>query len=203
MIRLNGFTQTLPDNSYKLVATLTSHQDLSPVCKDRTPSQCPFKKSQVPMRGRLQASGATRSSASSSIGKPQSKIKPTGTKPAIQITDKCTKSVTAWRDKGESLSLRVDRHQRIALAVRCLHLDMSKKIKVTKTETAMKQEPYSVSDLKQDLKCGFVKFGDITSIVALSAFSISNTLLLSSVVAQLDAVRSASSRTLFARVSWS
>ena len=52
-------------------------------------------------------------------------------------------------------------YQRIA--GRCLNLVMSEKTKVTKTKTAIKQEPYSLSDLKHDLQCGFVKLGDIVS----------------------------------------
>ncbi len=78
-------------------------------------------------------------------------------KRTILITDKCTKSFTAWRDKGESF--RVDRYQRIA--GRCLNLVMSEKTKVKKKKAAIKQLPYGLSDLKHDLKCGFVKLGDI------------------------------------------
>ena len=52
------------------------------------------------------------------------------------------------RDKGESL--RVDRYQRIA--GRCLNLDMSEKTNVTKTKAAIKQDPYSPTDLKHDLQ---------------------------------------------------
>ena len=83
-------------------------------------------------------------------------------KRAILITDKCTKSFAAWRDKGESF--RVDRYQQIA--GRCLNLVMSEKsqkTKVKRKKTAIKQEPYGLSDLKHDLKCGFVKLGDIVS----------------------------------------
>ena len=80
-------------------------------------------------------------------------------KRTILITDKCMKFFTAWRDKGESF--RVDRYQRIA--GRCLNQVMSEKTKVQKTKTAIKQELYSLSDLKHDLKRGFVKLGDIVS----------------------------------------
>ena len=39
---------------------------------------------------------------------------------------------------------------------------MSAKKKVTKTKTALKQEMYTLSDLKHDLRsgCGFVELGD-------------------------------------------
>ena len=80
-------------------------------------------------------------------------------KRTILITDKCTKSFAAWRDKGESF--RVDRYQQIA--GRCLNLVMSEKTKVKRKKTAIKQEPYGLSDLKHDLKYGFVKLGDIVS----------------------------------------
>ena len=80
-------------------------------------------------------------------------------KRTILITDKCTKSFAAWRDKGESF--RVDRYQQIA--GRCLNLLMSEKTKVKRKKTAIKQEPYGLSDLKHDLKYGFVKLDDIVS----------------------------------------
>ena len=53
-----------------------------------------------------------------------------------------SESLTAWRDKGESL--RVDRYQR--MAGRCLNLVMSEKTKVAKTMTTIKQEPCGLSD---------------------------------------------------------
>ncbi len=37
------------------------------------------------------------------------------------------------------------------------------KAKVTKTKTALKQETYNLSDLKHDLRCGFVELGDTVS----------------------------------------
>ena len=80
-------------------------------------------------------------------------------KRTILITDKCTKSFAAWRDKGESF--RVDRYQQIA--GRCLNLVMSEKTKVKRKKTAIKQERYGLSDLKHDLKYGFVKLDDIVS----------------------------------------
>ena len=36
---------------------------------------------------------------------------------------------------------------------------MSAKAKVTETKTAIKQEPYNMSDVKHDLQCGFVELG--------------------------------------------
>jgi hypothetical protein len=53
-------------------------------------------------------------------------------------------------DTSEGASLRVDRYQHIA--ARCLNLDMSEKTKVTKTKAAIQQDPYSPTDLKQDLQ---------------------------------------------------
>jgi hypothetical protein len=40
---------------------------------------------------------------------------------------------------------------------------MSEKTKVKRKKTAIKQEPYGLSDLKHDLKYGFVKLDDIVS----------------------------------------
>ena len=92
---------------------------------------------------------------------------------------------------------------------------MPEKPKVTKTKTAIKQEPYSLSDPSGLNHYSSMRFC-VTwrhSIIALSAelhsllqpqaegvVSIPNALLLSgsSVVAQLGAVRSAGSRALFA-----
>ncbi len=58
---------------------------------------------------------------------------------------------------------------------------MSEKIKVTKTKTALKQEPYNPSDLKHDLQCGFVELGDIVPysdrIVRSTILSLTNYLL--------------------------
>ena len=70
----------------------------------------------------------------------------------ILIADKCTMTSKKRRDKGESL--RVDRYR--CIEGRCLYQIMSAKPKVTKTKTALKQEPetYNLSDLKHDLRCG-------------------------------------------------
>ncbi len=65
-----------------------------------------------------------------------------------------------WRDKGESL--RIDRYT--CIAGHCLYQIMSANTKVTKTKTALKQETYSLSDLKHDLHCGFVEIGDSVSV---------------------------------------
>ena len=69
------------------------------------------------------------------------------------ITDKCTMAFKKWREKGESFL--VDRYR--CIEGRCLHQIMSAKtnLKVTKTKTALKQETYNLSDLKDDLHCGF------------------------------------------------
>jgi hypothetical protein len=50
-----------------------------------------------------------------------------------------------WREKGGSF--RVDRYRFIE--GRCLNQIMSAKTKVTKTKTAIKQEPYNLSDLQE------------------------------------------------------
>ena len=78
----------------------------------------------------------------------------------IRITDKCTMAFEKWRDKGESF--RVDRYR--CISGRCLYQIISAKPKVTKTKTALKQETYNLSDLKHDLRCGFVELGDSVSL---------------------------------------
>ena len=78
----------------------------------------------------------------------------------ILITDKCTMTFKKWRGKGESS--RVYRYR--CIEGRCLYQIMSAKTKVTKTKTALKREPYNLSDLKHDLHCGFVELGDSASV---------------------------------------
>ena len=73
----------------------------------------------------------------------------------IVITDKCAMTFAKWRERGESF--RVDRYTRIA--GRCLWQVMSSKTKVTKTKAARREETYNLSDLKHDLRCGFVELG--------------------------------------------
>jgi hypothetical protein len=72
--------------------------------------------------------GALRSRLASAYGRPdvsldRRNMKPTGTKPAVQIsdadrkhkiliTDKCTMTLTTWLEKGETLR-RVDRYTEV------------------------------------------------------------------------------------------
>ena len=78
----------------------------------------------------------------------------------IVITDKCTVTLAKWREKGESF--RVDRYTRIA--GRCLWQVMSSKTKIRRTRTARREETYNLSDLKHDLRCGFVELGDAAAV---------------------------------------
>jgi hypothetical protein len=78
----------------------------------------------------------------------------------IVITDKCTMTFAKWRDKGESF--RVDRYT--CIAGRCLWQVMSSKTKVRKTRAARREETYTMSDLKHDLRCGFVELGDAAAV---------------------------------------
>jgi hypothetical protein len=71
---------------------------------------------------------------------------------AIVLTDKCRAAFDAWRARGEPF--RVERYERIAGL--CLNEIVREKLAVTKTRTARSQEPYNVSDLKHDLRSGFV-----------------------------------------------
>ena len=84
------------------------------------------------------------------------RISDTDRRRKIVITDKCTVTLAKWRDKGELF--RVDRYTRIA--GRCLWQVMSSKTKIRRTKTARREETYNLSDLKHDLRCGFVELGD-------------------------------------------
>jgi hypothetical protein len=84
------------------------------------------------------------------------RISDTDRRRKIVITDKCTVTLAKWRDKGELF--RVDRYTRIA--GRCLWQVMSSKTKIQRTKTARMEETYNLSDLKHDLRCGFVELGD-------------------------------------------
>ncbi len=77
----------------------------------------------------------------------------------IVLTDKCRATFNEWRDKGENF--REERYKHIE--GRSLRQIVSAKIKVTKTKTAFnahKSEPYHLSDLKHDIRRGFVELGD-------------------------------------------
>ena len=74
---------------------------------------------------------------------------------AIVLTDKCTAAFDAWRARGEPF--RVERYERIAGL--CLDQIMRDKLAVTKTRTAQRQAPYTMSDLKHDLRSGFIVLG--------------------------------------------
>ena len=71
---------------------------------------------------------------------------------AIMLTEKCIRAFARWRARGESF--RVDRYTRIA----GLSLDQIRrdKLAVTKTRAAQLQAPYNASDLRHDLRSGFV-----------------------------------------------
>ena len=47
-----------------------------------------------------------------------------------------------------------------------LHQVTFQKTTDTKAKTALKQEPYNLSDLKHDLQCGFVELGATHSTIA-------------------------------------
>ncbi len=124
-------------------------------------------------------SRAAGASVASATCKPESKRNLNPTTPAVQIsdadrkrktlmiTDKCTTTFKKWREKGESF--RVDRCR--CIEGRCLHQIMSAKTKVTKTKTSLKQPAtvrkrtlLNLSDLKHDLRCGFVELGGSVSV---------------------------------------
>ena len=71
---------------------------------------------------------------------------------AIVLTAKCHAAFAAWRARGEPF--RVERYERIAGL--CLDQIVRDKLAVTKTRTAQRQEPYNSSDLRHDLRSGFV-----------------------------------------------
>jgi hypothetical protein len=71
---------------------------------------------------------------------------------AIVLTEKCRAAFAAWRARGEPF--RVERYERIAGL--CFDQIVREKLAVTKTRTARSQAPYNMSDLKHDLRSGFV-----------------------------------------------
>ena len=149
---------------------ITRPEALASRAASRLPAQVAAQRAPSAVtRGAASTSRAAGASVSSAKCKPKSRNKPT--KPAVQIsdadrrrriliTDKCTTTFKEWRDKGESF--RVDRYR--CIAGRCLYHIMSEKIQVTKTKTALKQEPYNLSDLKHDPHCGFVELGDSATV---------------------------------------
>lgn len=74
---------------------------------------------------------------------------------AIVLTEKCTAAFDAWRARGEPF--RVERYERIAGL--CLDDIMRDKLAVTKTRTARGQAQYNISDLKHDIRSGFIVLG--------------------------------------------
>ncbi len=63
----------------------------------------------------------------------------------ILITNKCTMTLKKWREKGESL--RVGRYRCIegrCLVYQIMTVTAKTNLKVTKTNTALKQETYSI-----------------------------------------------------------
>ena len=74
---------------------------------------------------------------------------------AIVLTVKCRAAFAAWRAKGEPF--RVERYERIAGL--CLDDIMRDKLAVTKTRTARGQAQYNISDLKHDIRSGFIVLG--------------------------------------------
>ena len=74
---------------------------------------------------------------------------------AIVLTEKCAANFGKWREKGESF--RVDRYVRIS--GKSMSMLLLEKALVQKTRSAAARAPYGVSDLKHDLKCGFVELG--------------------------------------------
>ena len=94
------------------ISSLAKQRHLLQRCRQvRGPAQQPSDSDVMRGAAATSTSRGTSLISSSLKGKTQSKIKPTGTKPAIRIPDtdrkrtipiaeKCTKSFTAWRDKG-------------------------------------------------------------------------------------------------------
>ena len=70
----------------------------------------------------------------------------------IALTDKCTAAFAVWRARGEPF--RVERYERIAGM--CMDQIVREGLSVTKTRTAQRQTPYNTTDLKHDLRSGFV-----------------------------------------------
>jgi hypothetical protein len=71
---------------------------------------------------------------------------------AIVLTEKCRAAFARWRARGEPF--RVERYERIEGM--CLNRIVRERLAVTKTRTARRQTPYTLADLKHDLRSGFV-----------------------------------------------
>ena len=71
---------------------------------------------------------------------------------AIELTEKCTAAFDVWRARGEPY--RVERYDLIN--GRCLDQITTERVSVIKTRNATRASPYNTTDLKHDLRCGFV-----------------------------------------------
>jgi hypothetical protein len=70
----------------------------------------------------------------------------------IALTEKCTAAFDVWRARGEPF--RVERYDLIN--GRCLDQLATERVSVIKTRNAKRAAPYNTTDLKHDLRCGFV-----------------------------------------------
>lgn len=71
---------------------------------------------------------------------------------AIELTEKCTAAFDGWRARGEPF--RVERYDLINGL--CLDQITTDRVSVIKTRNATRASPYNTTDLKHDLRCGFV-----------------------------------------------
>ena len=70
----------------------------------------------------------------------------------IALTEKCTAAFDVWRARGEPF--RIERYDLIK--GRCLDQLKTERVSVIKTRNATRASPYNTTDLKHDLRCGFV-----------------------------------------------